>query len=122
MNEAGQRAIRLPAAEVILHGGPGWKAGGQTPPLTTNSTDITHGAKHLPQTVAAFALNRQQVDNNLPLRVSKGVMTVSHKACGSLGTPAATYWLASFCPLNAQTRTNPKWLPVPTLDDAAALA
>ena len=42
----------------------------------------------------------QQVRNNLPLRVSKGLMSVNHKACGSLGTPTATYWLVSFCPAN----------------------
>jgi hypothetical protein len=56
--EAGQRAVGVPVAKVLIHGRPGWKTGGPAPPLTTRMADITHSVKYLSQKVAAFAVNR----------------------------------------------------------------
>lgn len=84
-------SVVLPAPKIVVHRRSGGEGSWQAAPLTTNSADIAHGVNSLPQAEAAFAWQGQQQDHNLPLRVSKGLIAVNHKAYGSLGTPAATY-------------------------------
>jgi len=94
--QALERAVGAPLGEVVIHGGPGRKARRQAAPLATGAADIAHDIKGLAQAVAAFVLRRQQRGNDLPLRVSKGLMSVNHKASRSLGTPLSAYWLVFF--------------------------
>ena len=83
------QARELPAPELVVDGRTRRKAPRQAAPLATNSAGIAHDVKNLAKAVATFAVYGQQQSHNLPLRVSKGLIALNHKANRSPGTPPA---------------------------------
>ena len=96
--ESLQQAGGLPAGKIVVHRRPGRKTSRQAAPLAAREAHVAQGVNDLAQTQAPLPLQGQQGRNNLPLRVSEGLIAPNHKANRSLGTPTATYWLVSFCP------------------------
>ena len=95
-----QGAGGLPAGKIVVHRRLGRKTSRQAAPLAARAAHVAQGVNDLAQTQAPLPLQGQQGRNNLPLRVSEGLIDVNHKANRSLATPDATYWLPY---LNSQT-------------------